>query len=113
MKYLYLLFLFVSFSIYPQDDLLNEINTDSSSNEYAYAVFKGLKIINFESTKLAGKKEFKFIVSHRFGSIKDGFDTFFGLDNAVTRLNFVYGIAEGFNIGVLSSSDMLKNRILK
>ncbi|WP_424003538.1 DUF5777 family beta-barrel protein [Maribacter sp. IgM3_T14_3] len=87
-----------------QDDLLNEIDTDSTGTAYASAAFKGLKIVNFESTKLAGNNELKLIVSHRFGSIKNGIDTFFGLDNAVTRLNFVYGITDAINIGVSRSS---------
>lgn len=86
------------------DDLLSEIDTDSVGDQYTTAAFKGLKIVNFESTKLVAKKELTFIVSHRFGSIKNGFDSFFGLDDAVTRLNFVYGITDGINIGVSRSS---------
>ena len=86
------------------DDLLSEIDTDSVGDQYATAAFKGLKIVNFESTKLVAKKELTFIVSHRFGSIENGFDSFFGLDDAVTRLNFVYGITDGINIGVSRSS---------
>jgi len=104
MRTIYLLFICFPTIIFSQNDLLNDINTDSTGIKYATAAFKGLKIVNFESTKLAGEKEFIFIVSHRFGTIKDGFDTFFGLDNAVTRLNFVYGFSDGFNIGVSRSS---------
>ena len=89
---------------FSQNDLLNEINTDSVTNQDVNAVFKGLKIVNFESTKLISKKQFLFMVSHRFGSIENGFDSFFGLDDAVTRLNFVYGISDGFNISVSRSS---------
>lgn len=103
-KFIKILFLVFPILMYCQDDLLKEIDNDSLDPQYAEAAFKGLKIVNFESTKLAGKKELLFIVSHRFGSIEDGFDTFFGLDNAVTRLNFVYGISDAFNIGVSRSS---------
>ncbi|PKQ46433.1 DUF5777 family beta-barrel protein [Confluentibacter flavum] len=87
-----------------QDDLLNEIDTDSTWANYADATFKGLKIVNFESTKLVAKNQFTFIVAHRFGSIENGIDTFFGLDDAVTRLNFIYGISDGFNVGFSRSS---------
>lgn len=87
-----------------QDDLLNEIDTDSVPESYTIAAFKGLKIVNFESTKLVAKKEFTMVVAHRFGSIKNGFDTFFGLDDAVTRLNFIYGVSEGFNVSISRSS---------
>lgn len=102
-----------------QEDLLDEIDSDSVGNNYTTAAFKGLKIVNFESTKLVAKKEFTLVVAHRFGSIENGFDTFFGLDDAVTRLNFIYGISDGFNIGVSRSSyqkiyeGSLKYRILR
>jgi len=89
---------------YAQEDLLSEIDTDTTQNTFATAAFKGLKIVNFESTKLVAKKEMTFIVSHRFGSIKNGFETFFGLDDAVTRLNFIYGITDAINVGVSRSS---------
>lgn len=102
-KLLLLLFLFPIIAT-AQDDLLEEIDTVSTWNNYADAAFKGLKIVNFESTKLVAKKELTFIVSHRFGSVKNGIDDFFGLDNAVTRLQFVYGISDAFNIGISRSS---------
>ncbi|RMZ51368.1 hypothetical protein EB822_03475 [Flavobacteriaceae bacterium PRS1] len=104
MKYIFIITLCFPIFTYSQDDLLSEIDSDSVGIEYATAAFKGLKIVNFESTKLVAKKELTFIVSHRFGSIEDGFDTFFGLDNAVTRLNFVYGLTDNFNIGISRSS---------
>ncbi|WP_242119371.1 DUF5777 family beta-barrel protein [Aestuariivivens sediminicola] len=104
MKYVFLVFLLTPFLIYAQDDLLNEIDTNTDWNGYSNAAFKGLKIVNFESTKLVAKKEFTLIVSHRFGSLENGFDNFFGLDEAVTRLNFVYGISDGINLGVSRSS---------
>ncbi|WP_323787958.1 DUF5777 family beta-barrel protein [Psychroserpens sp.] len=89
---------------FAQGDLLDEIDIEPTENQYVYAAFKGLKIVNFESTKLVAKKELMFIVSHRFGSIKNGFENFFGLDDAVTRLNFVYGVTDGINFGVSRSS---------
>ena len=94
----------MSCGIYAQNDLLSEINTDTIQDDYTIAAFKGLKIVNFESTKLAAKGQFTFVVAHRFGSIEHGFDTFFGLDDAVTRLNFIYGVSEGFNVSVSRSS---------
>ncbi len=90
--------------VFAQDDLLMEIDIDTTASQYEIASFKGLKIVNFESTKLVNKNQLSFIVSHRFGTIKNGINTFFGLDDAVTRLNFVYGISDGLNIGVSRSS---------
>jgi len=104
MKYLIILFLSLSQLAFSQDDLLSEIDSDSTRTSYATAAFKGLKIVNFESTKLVAKKELTLVVSHRFGSIENGFDSFFGLDDAVTKLNFIYGITDALNIGVSRSS---------
>ncbi|MBC3757674.1 hypothetical protein H7U19_04620 [Hyunsoonleella sp. SJ7] len=107
MKYFFLFALLVApILIFPQQDLLDEIDNDSVGEQFVSAAFKGLKIVNFESTKLVAKKELTFIVYHRFSSLKNGFDTFFGLDNAVTRLNFVYGVTDNINIGVSRSSFM-------
>ncbi len=105
MKHILIGILFLTpFFILSQEDLLNEIDIDSSVNYEITATFKGLKIVNFESTKLVAKKELTLIISHRFGSIKNGFDTFFGLDDAVTRINFVYGLNHWLNIGASRSS---------
>ncbi len=86
-----------------QDDLLAAIDKEDTT-QLGEAAFKGLKIVNFESTKLLSKREFYFVVSHRFGSISNGFDDFFGLDFANTRLHFLYGISDGFNVSVSRSS---------
>ena len=104
MKKLVFVIAFISSVGYAQDDLLNEIDDDASSTQFEQAAFKGLKIVNFESTKMVSTKELYFVVSHRFGSIETGIKDFFGLDQAVTRLNFIYGLSEGVNIGVSRSS---------
>jgi hypothetical protein len=104
MKKLLLLLLLFPLITFSQDDLLDEIDIDSPEDSYATATFKGLKIVNFESTKLTAKKEFTFVVAHRFGTVKNGFDSFFGLDDAVTRLNFIYGVTDWLNVSVSRSS---------
>jgi hypothetical protein len=88
---------------FTQDDLLDEIDKQDTLN-YAEAAFKGLKIVNLESTKLAAANSLVFVVSHRFGSIQGGFKEFFGLDQAVTRLHLIYGINDGWNVGLSRSS---------
>lgn len=98
-------FLICSLIVFSQDELLNEIDTVIEEPNYASAVFKGLKVINFESTKLVAKKGFNFIVSHRFGTVKNGFQNLFGLDEAVTHLNFVYGLSDNINISASRSSN--------
>lgn len=94
----YLLLLLFPVSLLAQDDLLNEIDTVSTEKSKVESAFKGLKIVNLESTKLAAKGDLYFIVAHRFGSIKDGFEGFYGLDNANTQIKFVYGLTNWFTV---------------
>ena len=96
MKKIYLLLLFTCLG-YAQTDLLADIDT-VKTKEVVTSAFKSLKIVNLESTKLASKGDFYFIVAHRFGSIKDGFEGFYGLDNANTQLKFLYGLTEWLTI---------------
>lgn len=103
MKKLIYIFLLFPIIFLGQDDLLNEIDQEPTES-YATALFKGLKTVNFESTKLTAKKELTFVVAHRFGSIENGLDSFFGLDDAVTRLNFIYGLTDAINISISRSS---------
>lgn len=102
-----ILIIFLCFTCFgfAQDDLLTEIDVESESSTTVSSVFKGLKIINFESTKLVGKGGFYFVVSHRFGSVKNGFENLFGLDEAVTHLNFIYGLTDGINVSASRSSN--------
>lgn len=100
MKKILLLLFFLPFYVFSQDDLLEELEASSETEEEVVsAAFKALKIVNLESTKLAAKGDFYLIVSHRFGSVKNGIEDLFGLDDASTRINLVYGVCEGVNIG--------------
>jgi len=96
-----LLFPFLLFPLltFAQDDLLAGLDS-VPANQPVESAFKAMKIVNLESTKLAAKKDFYFIVAHRFGSVKDGFEGFFGLDNAVTQIKFLYGFADWFTAAV-------------
>ena len=54
MKYIYLLIFLIPTLILAQDDLLSEIDVETE-DDYKSAAFKGLKIVNFESTKMVSK----------------------------------------------------------
>ena len=99
MKYFWLT-LFCAFSplALAQDDLLSKIDS-VATDEVVVAAFKAQKIVNLESTKLLGKKELYFVVAHRFASVKQGLEGFFGLDNAVTQIKFIYGISDKLSVG--------------
>ncbi len=93
MKKILLLLLLTPVLTFAQEDLLNGLDS-VPKNEITDSAFKALKIVNLESTKLAAKKELYFIVAHRFGSVEGGFESFFGLDNAVTQIKFEYGLTQ-------------------
>lgn len=99
MKHIYLLILiFLGWNCMAQDDLLAELDSAQTEGSYATASFKGLQIVTLQSTKLPAKKEFYMVVSHRFGTVKDGFSEFFGLDNATTKLGFIYGLTDWLSL---------------
>lgn len=89
--------LFFPLCLFAQDDLLKEIDAKNADGE-VLAAFKSIKIVNFESTKLVGKRDLYFIVSHRFDYIKHGFDDFFGMDDAVTQIKFAYGLSDRITV---------------
>lgn len=97
MKNLLLLLFFFPLLTYSQDDLLAGIDTPIKKEKVTSA-FKALKIVNLESTKVAAKGDLYFVVAHRFGSIQDGFEGFYGLDNANTQIKFIYGVTNGLHI---------------
>lgn len=108
MKKFTLIILLLPFLVFSQEDLLNELEGDVSIDKTVSSVFKSLKIVNFESTKLANKKDFYLIVAHRFGTVKNGIDDFFGLDQSVTQIKFIYGFTDWLNIGAARSSNQKK-----
>ncbi len=91
--------LLLPLAAHAQDDLLSGLDTVPAKQPVESA-FKAMKIVNLESTKLAAKKDFYFIVAHRFGSVRDGFEGFFGLDNAVTQIKFLYGLTDWLTTAV-------------
>ncbi|MHC0441708.1 DUF5777 family beta-barrel protein [Flavobacterium sp. 3-210] len=102
MKNFILLFFLFPISTFSQTDLLSGVETPSTKEKVTSA-FKALKIVNLESTKLAAKSDLYFVVAHRFGSIKDGFEGFYGLDNANTQIKFIYGLTNGLNVSAARS----------
>jgi hypothetical protein len=104
----FLLLLLPLFVQSQDDDLLGELESDITIDNTVIAAFKGLKVVNFESTKLANKNDFYLIVSHRFGTVKNGFDDLFGLDQSLTQIKFIYGINDWLNLGLARSSNYQK-----
>lgn len=107
MKY-YLLAISITFlginTLIAQEDLLNELEQETEEESYEQPAFKAMKIGNLQSTKVAAKGDMYMYVSHRFGTLKDGLTTFFGFDNANTKIQLVYGIYDGVQIGLARES---------
>ncbi|MCO6147308.1 DUF5777 family beta-barrel protein [Flavobacterium sp. NRK1] len=83
---------------YSQEDLLSELDSTQVADSYATAAFKGLQVVTLQSTKMAAANEFYFVVSHRFGTVKDGISEFFGLDKATTKIGTVYGVTDWLSV---------------
>ena len=96
--------LFVISSLSAQDDLLDELNENATDSSYEMPAFKAMKIGNLQSTKMADQGDFYLIVSHRFGPLKDGFDTFLGLDEASTKIQLLYSFWEGVQFSISRES---------
>ncbi len=97
--------LVLSVSVYSQDDLLDflqeqEVDTDN----FTIATFKNTRVINGHSVETNAQGVFQFLIGHRFGRINSGTRNLFGLDNALIRLGFEYGITDKLNIGFGRSS---------
>lgn len=87
-----------------QDDLLGELDKDAKGQAFNYPAFKAMKIGNLQSTKVADGGDLYMYVSHRFGTLRDGINTFFGFDNANTKIQLVYGIFDGLQVGISRES---------
>lgn len=103
-----LLFLSVFFSIltYSQEDLLKDIDTISTDTETFPPAFKALQIVTGQSTKLTAKNEWYIVVAHRFGDVSTGFKSFFGLDDASTKLGVIYGLTDRVSLSLSRETNM-------
>lgn len=79
------------------EDMLSDAVTTPKT--YTMGTFKTTRIANGHSVENVGKGVLDFRVNHRFGRINDGISEFFGLDNAVTRIGFDYGITNWLMVG--------------
>ncbi len=84
------------------DNLLHLLNEEQvpPGRQYTSATFKGTRLVNGHSVQNVGAGVLDFRVSHRFGSLDQGLRNFFGLDNAVTKIAFDYGVAEWLTVGL-------------
>ncbi len=83
-----------------QDDLLNMLQTtDSDKPTPVYATFKSTRVVNLQSNETMKAKHLDFRIQHRFGSVQNGAYDLFGLDGAVIRLGWEYGVTDKLMLG--------------
>lgn len=85
------------------DQLMAE--TDEKKTDYAFATFKGTRILNGQSVEGLGKGVLQVMFQHRFSPINNGIYDFFGLDGAVIRFGFDYGITNRLTVGIGRTTD--------
>ena len=95
-----LLFLVLPFISRSQDDLLSLLGPEEPTTEYTFATFKSTRVINMHSVENPAAGALDFRVSHRFGAINSGAENFYGLDQALMRLGFEYGLGDKLMLGV-------------
>lgn len=75
-----------------------------SDIEYVSETFSGIRIINGQSTETLKKRQWRYIIGHRFGDIGGdlgGVQTNFGFDNAADiRFGFDLGLTDNLMIGL-------------
>ena len=92
--------LFFGCFVFSQNNLLDEISSESSyKDEFEMPAFKAMKVVNNQSTKLAQKGDLYLYVGHRFGTIKGGVESLFGLDYANTKIEILYGLINQVQVG--------------
>ncbi|MES2691630.1 MAG: DUF5777 family beta-barrel protein [Bacteroidota bacterium] len=125
-NYLLILISFFSIPAFAQDDLLNMLeNENPDKPSPVYATFKSTRVINLQSNETMKKKHLDFRIQHRFTPLdftagnNYGAYNLFGLDGAVLRLGFEYGITDKLMVGAGRSTIgktydfMLKYKILQ
>ncbi len=90
------------FAIAQGDDLLAELEEKTKpATTYAFATWKGTKVVNLQTNEMPAKGVLQYTILHRFGAFNDDFFyNFMGLDNAQVRLTLDYSPTTWLNLGL-------------
>ncbi len=83
-----------------QDDLLKGVEDSTPHKQYVTNAFKSSRVINGQSMEFIGAGVMDVRILHRFGTVNQGIDQLYGLDQASMRLGFDYGLGKSLTIGV-------------
>ena len=88
-----------------QDDLLSLLGEEEEDLVVLTdASFKTTRVINSHSLENVAHGVLDFKIGHRFGFLNEGFNEFFGLDQATIRLGLDYGVTPELMVGIGRSS---------
>ena len=104
MRLFILAFLLISRTAISQSSLEDIVGSSSEKSRPISSTFSSTRIVNGHSVEMIPKGVGEFRISHRFGTIEEGFYDIFGLDNAQIRLGFDYGLSDNVMIGFGRSS---------
>lgn len=106
-KFLLGLFATGSLGLWAQDDLLAELDAmaPEAPKQFAFATFKGTKLVNGSTVEMPGAGVGQFIIGHRFGALNDKpLYNLFGIDVAQIRFEYSYNPVSWLNVGLGRSS---------
>lgn len=92
---------FFSSAFAQEDSLLNSLDQDMPVQNYVDATFKSTRVVNFQTVETTGKHTLDFRISHRFGLLNGGINTFYGVDGpANLRLGLEYSPDGRLQVGI-------------
>ena len=86
-------------------DMIKQLGEDKPQKEWVTGAFKSSRVINGHSMEFIGKNVLDVRILHRFGLINEGWQNFWGLDEASMRLGFDYGITKNLTVGIGRSTE--------
>lgn len=105
MKNILIIALLFSINSLSSQNLLDVLEAESpAQQEFVASTFKGTRILNGHSIETRKKGTFEFLISHRFGSIDEGIEELFGLDQSNIRFGFEYSFTDRLMLGIGRSS---------
>ncbi|HLF35661.1 MAG TPA: DUF5777 family beta-barrel protein [Cyclobacteriaceae bacterium] len=101
-----MLLIFPSIAAYAQEDLLESLENEISSDkpDYITNTFKATRLVHGHTVETRSPGELIFLISHRFGRVNSGLYNFFGLDESNIRFGFDYSVTGWLALGVGRSS---------
>jgi hypothetical protein len=83
-----------------EEDLLSQVQTDSSRSEYVTSAFKSTRVIMSHSLEMLKPGVLDFRILHRFGALNSGASNLFGLDESSVRLGLDYALSRNLTVGI-------------